>query len=575
MKDASQKVLYIGKAKNLKTRVRQYFVSGRDEREMVPFLVAKIADIETISTFSEKEALLLENTLIKKHKPPYNVLLKDDKTYISLKINHKHKWPMIRLVRYRGKPKKDGLYFGPYTSAWAARHTLNLMQKIFPLRQCSDRELKARTRPCLLYGIKRCVAPCVDKCTQEDYSRLVEKATNFLKGQDQEVKRDLVSDMEKASEQMNFERANELLHTLRQIERITGEGQALIHSQDKDCDALGLYRLGARVVIVLLLFRSGKLIGKEAFNFGTVAGTDEDILSSFTLQHYQNSEPPAEILMPLSLDLSSVVGARFICPQKGNKKKLVQLAEKNAKDQFEQEISEQTILEERLLKLEETLSLTRCPVRIECFDTAHLSGSDPVACMITFTDGKKDKKRTRLFKIKEAAPGDDYGALKEVLTRRYVRAKKEDDLPDLVIVDGGKGQLGILEEVFKELDIASIDQAAITKEEGRHDKGLTAERVFLPERSEPIILDKRSPLLFFLQQIRDESHRVAIGFHRKKRSKRLIKSQLDDLPGIGPVKKKRLLLAFKSVEGIKKASPEELLKVEGITKKDIETLSKL
>ncbi len=583
MKNEDGTILYVGKAKEVRSRVKQYFVPGRDGRLMVPYLTIQIAHIDTIITPSEKEALLLENTLIKKHQPKYNVLLKDDKTFISLMINHRHQYPMIRLVRFKGKPNPDGLYFGPYTSALAARETLDVMAHVFPLRQCSDSELKSRTRPCLLYSIKRCIAPCVQKCTQEEYNDHTKRAIKFLKGQDKEIIQELENEMAKASENLQYEKCASLLKTIKQIREITQNSRTLVHSLIKDCDVFNLFRKEDQFIIMQLLFREGKMIGAEHYVFNQIAATQDEIWESFLIQHYKTSEDiPPEILLPTTLENQAALEEIFTDlkkkkvilhkPERGEKLSLLKLARKNAMIQFYQEKKEQSLSEEILMDLQETLQLTRCPVTIECFDTSNISGSDLVASMITYTDGAYDKKRHRLFKVKGITKPDDYGALEEVLTRHYTKAKEADQLPDLLMVDGGKGQLNIALSVFKELEIASVDIISLAKEEGRHDKGLTKERIFVPHKKEPISLSIHSPLIQFLQKVRDEAHRVAINFHRKRRTKRVIKSSLDAIPGIGPKKRMLLLTHFGSVKNLKKATQEDLQQVKGLTKRDITTL---
>ncbi len=585
MKNEEGEVLYVGKAKELKKRLKSYFAPGRDERPMVPHLVAQVALIDTILVSTEKEALLLENTLIKKHQPKFNAVLKDDKTFISLMINHKHKWPRLSLVRNKGKPKEEGLYFGPYTSALAARETYEMLTRLFPMRQCSDEELKRRKRPCLLYGIKRCIAPCVGLCTKEEYDHFVQGAIHFLKGENKTVLKELHKEMEKASEAQEFEKAAAFLQTIRQIEHVLEKGQIVAKNYGKDCDVLALYRHGEEVILMQLLCREGKLVGSEHYTFYDVVQEDEALFSSFLLQHYkEHSHPPSEILLPLALPQQKEIEEilfeaqkkkiHLLVPQKGEKEKLVSLAEKNAKATFQQEKNAQELREKMLLDLAETCKLNRYPKRIECFDTSNIAGSDQVACLVAFTDGQKDSARTRLFRIRDIKKGDDYGALHQVLSRRLIRAKEEDDLPDLIIVDGGKGQLHVAQDVFKELDIANVDLIAIAKEAGRHDKGMTQERLFLPERKEPLILSIRSPLLFLLQMIRDEAHRKAIGFHKTRRTKRYLTSALDEIPGIGKTKKMRLLKHFGSLERIKQATPADLAKVSGLTKKDIAALEK-
>jgi excinuclease ABC subunit C len=583
MKDVNHKVIYVGKAKQLKIRLKQYFSATPDARPMVPYLIEEIAFIDTIVVDSEKEALLLENTLIKKHQPKYNAFLKDDKSYISLMVNHQHKWPMLRLIRYKGVPKEEGLYFGPYTSAFAARQTYELLTRLFPLRQCSDEELQRRTRPCLLYGIKRCCAPCVEKCTRDEYDTYVQNTVKFLRGQDKEMLKDLYADMQKASQDLEYEKAADLLKIIRHIEHVIEADQLVVKVNGKNTDALAVYREGREVVLTQLLFREGKLTGSEHFSFTQAAEEDEELFSSFILQNYiQKTQLPDEILVPVSLKDASVLAEilkdRFqkkitlTAPQKGEKLALVALAEKNAKAAFEREKDRQELTEKMLLDLQDTLKLNRYPKRIICFDTSHISGQEPVAALIAFTEGVKDSQRTRLFRMKTAKPSDEYGYLREVLRRHLTRAKQADDLPDLLIVDGGKGQLNVALDVFKELEIATVDVIAVAKQEGLHTKGMTQEKVFLRDQHDPILLSPRSHLLLLLQKIRDEAHRKALGFHRTRRKKTTIASALDELPGIGPIKRGRLLRHFGSMQRIKEASEEELLQIKSITKKDIRNI---
>ncbi|MBS3903393.1 MAG: excinuclease ABC subunit UvrC [Anaplasmataceae bacterium] len=586
MKDVAGKILYIGKAKNLKHRLRQYFAKSGDTRSMIPFLTAEVASIDTIVLTNEKQALLLENTLIKKHQPKYNALLKDDKTFINLFINKQHPWPMIRLMRYKGTPKEKGLYFGPYPHAMAARETLDLLNHLFPLRQCSDEELKKRTRPCILHSMQRCIAPCVGKCTKEEYDLFVEGAIRFLRGQDKEILKSLQADMEDASNHLEFERAAALFRTIQQIELLLSPDQLIAKATGQSTDVLAVYRHGYDAVLMQLLWREGKLIGAEHYEFSKIAEDEQELLSTFILQNYKTAELlPHEILLshPIehidalseTLNENSHKKIHLLFPKKGEKRQLIEIGLKNAKIFFTQKKDQRETNEKLLIDLTEICKLTRYPKKIECFDTSNIAGSEHVACMVGFTEGVRDKQRTRLFHIKEAQAGDDYGALREILTRRLIKAKEQEDLPDLLIVDGGKGQLHVALDVLHALDIASIDVLGIAKETARHDKGLTKEKIFLPYHPEPILLDARAPLLFFLQRIRDEAHRIAIGFHRKSKKKNTLKSGLDTLPGIGPIKKERLLRHFGSLKQISLASEEDLLKVQGLTKQDLATLKKL
>ncbi len=584
MKNESGKVLYVGKAKSLKKRLKQYF-GGKDTRPTIPHLLSELSYIETLMVPTEKEALLVENTFIKKYQPKYNLVLKDDKTYASLRIDPHHLWPRLQLVRYKQAPQDGALYFGPYTSAFAARETLELMSRLFPLRQCSDEELKRRTRPCLLYAIHRCLAPCVHQCSSEEYLTHVQGAIAFLQGNNKKVLQELQKEMEKAAEQLEFEKAAALLRTIRQIEHVTQTRCPSYRASGKATDVIGLYREGEEILIMQLIFRHGKIVGSEHFHFSEVLEEDEELLSTFLLQHYpQNTHPPEQIFLPFLLqDENSLLAIlqeklpklQLITPRRGDNYALVEMAQENAKATFSQIRKQAASYEKLLLDLQEALHLNRYPKQIECFDMSNLAGHQPVASMVTFTDGSLDKKKMRLFHIKGIHKPDDYAALHQVLTRRLSRAKEEDTLPDLIIVDGGKGQLNIGIEVLRELDIANVDLICVTKEEGRHDRGITLERVFIPGCPDPISLPYHSPLLLFLQKVRDTAHDQAIRFHRKTRSKQTIKSVLDTLPGIGPIKKRRLLQTFGSLQKILEASDEELLQVRGITQKDLTALRKL
>lgn len=579
MKDTSGRVLYVGKAKNLRQRVRQYFASGGDGREMIPYLIAKVHTIETIVVSSEKEALLLEHTLIQQHQPSYNAFFKDDKSYVCLQITQKHEWPQIELVRYREKPKGGALHFGPYTSAGAARETLDLLNRLFPLRQCSDRELARRTRPCILYQMHRCVAPCVGLCTKEEYQEHVQRTVRFLRGQDKQVLRELRQDMEQASEALEYEKAGAILQRIRYIEK-TIEKQRVTKVQGGDADVLGLFREGDEVVVAQLLYRNGRLISSHHYNLSKVLDDDAELLTAFLLQHYENKvDVPREILLPIqigdSAHIAEILSVQLHTPQRGEKRKMVEIAQKNAVATFRKEKDEATITQRTLVEMQEKFRLRRYPSKIECIDISHLSGSEPVAALIAFAEGKKETRRYRKYKLKETDPSDDYGAMREVLRRRYARAKEENSFPDLLIIDGGKGHLNVAIKCMQELDIVSVDLIGLAKEEGRHDRGMTLERVFLPNVKDPITFKRNSPILFLLQRIRDESHRFAITFQRQRRSKQIVTSELAQVPGIGPVKQKRLLKHFGSVKGVKKASKEELAEVSGISKRDAEAIKRI
>ena len=579
MKDLQGEVLYVGKAKNLKNRLKQYFAPGRDGRAMIPYLIAKVTSIETIVVFSEKEALLLENNLIKLHQPRYNALLKDDKGFIAIKISLKEKWPLLKIVRFKGAADNKALYFGPYTNARSARQTINLIHKLFPLRQCSNEEFARRTRPCLLYEMKRCIAPCVDLCTQREYEGHLKRVVKFLKGHNEDVLKDLYEEMEQKSEALEFEKASQILQAIRHIEK-TIEVQHVDKIVGSSVDAIGIYRQAETVVLSQLIFRRGKLMGSKNFDFYRILEDDQELISSFLLQQYGefSSSDAQEIFLPLNLknitEIEELISAgkakkiKLHIPQKGEKKVLQKMAESNAKAYFKSQTDEKKSSEQLLLDVQEQLQLTNYPAIVDCFDTSNTSGSEPVASMVSFVDGKKDSKRYRLYKLDSSLGSDDYGGLKEAIERRYKRAKPENKLPDLIIVDGGKGQLSTAKEVLASLDIVGIDLISLAKEFGRHDKGLTEEVVHLSHLAEPVTLPKHSAVLFFLQRVRDEVHRFTIGFHRKRLAKKSLASEFDQIKGIGPKKKKALIKAFGSLKGVDKASLAELENVPGISKND-------
>jgi excinuclease ABC subunit C len=430
--------------------------------------------------------------------------------------------------------------------------------------------------------MKKCLAPCVNKCSQSEYATCVDQTVQFLKGNQTILIDSLKEKMHAASEKLEFEKAHSFLKTIQRLEHIQENNKSLVHSNRINLDALGFYRHLGDVVMTKLCFREGKLLASDHFFFQQVLQDDDQLLTQFILQHYQlQKDFPKEILVPFHLADSAIIAEivketsnhtiKIQCPEKSEKKQIIDLASKNAKSMIYHHCEKNQLQESLLLELQKHCHLTRFPLVIECFDTSNLSGDQAVASMVTFVGAKKEPKLYRDFKIKSVAQ-DDYHAMYEVLHRRYTKSQDEHPLPDLIIVDGGKGQLGVATKVLKQLSIASCDVIALTKEEGRHDKGLSKERVFTPLCKEPIIFSERSPVLFLLQQIRDEAHRRAITFQRKRRSKNLITSELFSLPGIGPKKKAALLKKFGSVKGIKKASVEELEALDILTAKDIDTL---
>jgi len=582
MKGKAEKILYVGKAKNLKARVKQYFAKGGDGRAMIPQLIRQVESIETIVVSSEKEALLVENTLIKKHQPKYNVFLKDDKSYANLVITTKEKWPMIKLARFKGAPEKNGTCFGPYTNAGAAKKTLDLLNRLFPLRQCSDREFANRTRPCLLYGMGRCSAPCVGLIQEEEYREHVNRTVQFLEGKNQIVLRDLKQKMEEASATLEFERAGQILQTIREIEA-TLERQSVHQVGGKDRDVIGIYREGEEISVAVLYYREGKLVDSKHYPYSHVIDEDDSLLEAFLIQRYQDAiDSPHEILIPIQLDGAEMISELLSegkkrkvvvkSAQRGDLRKLLETAEENAKATFHKEKDQQSLRDKMLLQLQEKFHLQNYPRRIECIDISNISGSNPVGSLVTYINGMKENGEYRKYKIKSIEGQDDYAAMYEVLLRRLKRAKEEDKFPDLMILDGGKGQLNIGLKIFQELNIINIDLISLSKEEGKHDKGLREEKVFLPNIKDPIYLKKNSSLLFFIQNIRDEAHRFAITYQKTSREKTLFCSILDAIPGIGPVKKARLLKHFGSVKMIQNATRDQLEMVQGMTKKDVDAI---
>lgn len=578
MKDSEAKVLYVGKANNLQKRLKQYFLPHRDTRPQIPLLIAKVHQIETIVVSSEKEALLLEHSLIKKYHPQYNILSKDDKSFICIQIS-KGPWPTLKLIRSKDVKESSDI-FGPYISGYAARQTLQLLQRLFPLRECSDYVLQNRTRPCILHQIGRCVAPCVNKCSPDEYQEYVQQVRHFLKGQNGKIVQELRAKMQEASNNMEYEKAHHYLETIKHIESLLEQQNVITYSKF-DYDVIGLYREGGVATLSLLSFQKGRLLESQSFPLFDDIQEDGELISSFIIQHYlHKSSPPHEILVPFMPTSSSALSTliseksphkvKIHCPNKGSKKDLLLLAYDNARSYFENHQTSTHKKEELLLELQEHLKLTNYPETIECFDNSHLSGSNPVSVMVTFVQGAYDKSRLRKYYLKTDQVFDDLKGFEEVLLRRY--SKQELPLPDLIIIDGGLNQLNVAMSVLKSLDIINVDVIALTKEKGRHDFGLSQEKVFLPENSTPIILSRRSNLLFFLQSIRDQTHKSAITFQRKKRVKQTLKSVLDEIPGIGPKKKKALILHFGSPKKVQEASTEDLQKIAILNKSDINNI---
>ncbi len=522
MKNEKGEILYVGKAIDLRKRVSDYF-SERDTRYQLQFLMRKVADIEILVTSNEKEALLLENTLIKKHKPRYNIFLKDDKSYLSLKLTTTHDFPRLYATR---EVKKDGnLYFGPYTSAFHARQMMDFLQRYFRLRDCKDHDFANRSRPCLQYQIKRCDAPCVGYISKENYAEWVKQVILFLQNKNVELVRLLKTKMEEASENLKYEEAARLRDLLNAIE-VSFENQHVVKHFQEDQDVIGFAREADRVSFVVMIYRQGNLLETKSYLLKSLE-EESELVESFILQFYQLPfQIPGMILGPVALPSSESLeqilserkskGVQLSNPQKGEKYKKIQLACENAKLRLQSDFQKQEDNAQLLTRLQETLHLSRTPERIECYDISNIQGTHPVGSCVCFVEGRPDKNYYRKFKIKTVHQANDFAMLYEVLTRRL---KNVDwPYPDLIIIDGGKGQLNAAHAALKDLDILNIDLVSLAKEK---EIGGTKkpERVFLLNRKDPILFSSHAPELHLLMKIRDEAHRFAITFHRHLRGK--------------------------------------------------------
>ncbi|MBI4633851.1 MAG: excinuclease ABC subunit UvrC [Deltaproteobacteria bacterium] len=573
MKDAAGKVIYVGKARDLRNRVRAYF-SGTDKRPMIPFLVSRIADVEFIVTGTEKEALILENNLIKEHRPKYNVIFRDDKTYFHIRIDPADRFPRFQLVR---RPKKDGARcFGPYPSGGAARETLEFLQSVFLLRTCGDNELKGRKRACLEYEIGRCLAPCAGKVDESAYRRLVEDGIAFLEGKEKTLLAGLKARMDAAATQMRFEEAAALRDRIAAIVT-TLEKQRISSLTPADQDVFGLFREGDRTLVCALHVRSGRVMGKKTFPLvRSIAGTDE-ILSALIKQYYDGKAYiPAEIIVSVDMEDREIIGewlsekkgrvVAVLSPQRGQKRGLLQIAMRNAENLFRSEQLAGREPKEALRLLAEALGLKQPPARIECFDISNVGGEYAVGSMVTFVDGVPCKDGYRRFRIRTVKGADDYAMMYEVLKRRY---EKKEGLPDLIVVDGGRGHLGVALSLLKDLDIRGMAVIGFAKESRRKNPlspDKNEDRVYLPRRKDPLYLARWPAAFFLLQRVRDEAHRFAVSYHRRLKEKSDFQSLLDEIPGIGPSRKKALLGHFGDLAALGRAAPEEVAQVPGIGK---------
>ena len=564
MKNEQAKIIYVGKAINLKNRVKSYFQSSKNHSPKVKSMVEKICDFEYIITANEIEALILECNLIKKYRPKYNISLRDDKTYPYIKVTLNEDYPTVSITR---KILKDGAkYFGPYTSAGAVHEVLNLLKKLFQIRSCRQMNTK---RPCLEFHIKRCLAPCTGRVAKSEYREMIKSLCLFLEGRNEVVLKELTNRMQIAAENFQFELAAKLRDQVLAIEKISAKQNIIIGSSDQDI--IGLARKADEACIQIFFIRSGKMIGRDHFLLnGTEDETDSALLNAFLEQYYNKATfIPKEILLPVEIENEEILSAwlsqkkngkvSFGLPQRGVKKEMVLMANDNAV----------VVLEEQMIKnsagLEQTvgamkdlgryLRMEKELKRIECFDISHIQGSETVASMVVFSNGAPDKQEYRRYKLKsvEGKP-DDFKSMQEVVGRRY--RQSDGIMPDLIIIDGGKGQLNSALEIIRALGHYQIPVVGLAKQ---------FEYVFLEGQSEPVILPPNSKALYLIQRIRDEAHRFAITYHRKLRHKRNLVSVLDHIEGVGPTRRKALWDAFGSIAEIKKAKITDLTAVPGIS----------
>jgi len=573
-------VLYVGKAKNIRKRVTSY-ASPQSQSIRIQRMISQTIELEIVKTETEAEALLLESDLIKRYAPRYNILLRDDKTFPMILITGDHDYPQI--VKYRGARSRKGEYFGPFASVWAVNDTLGLLQRAFLLRTCSDSVFSNRTRPCLLYQIKRCSGPCVDRVSKPDYLSLVDEAREFLTGDSQRIQRKLAEKMQSASDALEFEMAAQYRDRIQALTRVQSKHEAVSAGLD-EADVIALHHDSGQTCVQVFFFRGGRSYGNRAyFPSHAKENSPEEILEAFVGQFYARTKPaqmiltshtlPNHALVEKALKVRAERKVEVRVPSRGEKKRVMAQAILNARDALARRMSESASQQRLLEGLSRVLKLDESPERIEVYDNSHVSGTNAIGAMIVVGSEGFMKNAYRKYNIRragsgEASAGDDYDMMREVLERRFTRAQKEDpdrtkgQWPDLVIVDGGKGQLSAALDVFELLGIEDVPLAAIAK---GPDRNAGREKIFLPGKTEPIQLEHKDPVLYFLQRIRDEAHRFAIGTHRAKRGKQIQRSILDDVPGIGAKRKKALLHHFGSAQSVANAGNKDLEKVDGVS----------
>ncbi|MCA0044289.1 excinuclease ABC subunit UvrC [Celeribacter litoreus] len=582
MLDPEHNVLYVGKAKNLKNRVSNYArVSGHTPR--IAKMISETSQMMFLTTRTETEALLLEQNLIKQLKPRYNVLLRDDKSFPNILVTHDHEFPQI--TKHRGARKRKGAYFGPFASASSVNRTLNQLQKVFLLRNCSDADFASRTRPCLQYQIKRCTAPCVGHISKADYAALVDEAERFLKGQHSNLQERLALEMQEASDEMEFEKAAALRDRIRALTQVQ-TAQGINPRTVGEGDVIGLHMENGQACVQVFFIRAHQNWGNKDFYPRTTGAEAEEVLSGFIGQFYENREPPRQLILSHDIEerelmaeaLSEKAGKKveIIVPQRGEKVELVASATRNARESLGRKMSESATQAKLLEGLKEAFDLPRVPERIEVYDNSHIQGAHAVGAMIVAGPEGFMKNQYRKYDIRgdEITPGDDFGMMKEVLTRRFKRLVKEDPdrskglWPDLLLIDGGAGQVSAVHEIMSQFEVTDVPMIGVAKGIDR-DQG---KEEFHRKGARPMALRRNDPVLYFIQRLRDEAHRFAIGTHRAKRSKAMGITKLDEVPGIGASRKRALLAHFGSSKAVSGANVADLKAVEGISEKVAQTI---
>lgn len=565
MRDEGGEVIYVGKARELRSRVRSYFGSG-DGRYQIEYLMQRVRAIEKIVTNTEEEAFLLERDLINRMKPRYNIRLKDDKSYLSVRIDPNADWPRIETVR---KVQTDGaLYFGPYTSSFEVKAVLDVIREVIPLRSCTNTVFYNRQRPCLEYQIKRCAGPCCLPVDREQYMGWVDQAIEILRGKPKNIVARLEEAMEEASVELRFEEAAALRDRIAVLEQYASGARSVPVHHGESRDAVGIYREGERAVVCILKVRFGRISDTAHFSLEHVEIDDEELLEAVISQYYEaDHEVPDEVVLPFEFQNQELVrksiasrkerAVEFNIPKIGSKARLVRLAELNAKQEFATKFDIDALYDKISRAMALAFSLQQIPRRIECIDISNLQGSDIVGAVVVFYDGLPQKQAYKRYKIHSEGKPDDFAAVHEVVLRRLQRSQDEENLPDLIIIDGGPGQLRSALEARNELGLqveiismAKMRAVSLTEDEERTVK---PERIFLPGQEEPVALDLHNDMTRFLQRVRDEVHRFVINYHRKMRGRRTVASVLDDIPGVGPDRKRRLFNEFGSIDRLKDA----------------------